>query len=263
MLDNFVYTIYYKCSVRKGSIAKKFSDIISIHNNKIYYETKKKYDKKTADKWLEDEFSGALYCHDAPSTSFYSYCYAYELQALAEKGLYFLPKSNTMIAAFDKKYLFSQIGIFPKIADMLNHLNENCPAFKRSRLVNKLADGNLKSGYVEYQEDGTEIIKGMQSIIACVSFMDNPDAGRGFDGNKIVVEEAGTFANWSESYNAMEPSIKDGDYYTGTMIVFGTGGDMEGGTIDFAEMFYNPDNYNMMPFENVWDKENTTDKTCG
>lgn len=63
--------------------------------NKIYYETKKKYDKKTADKWLEDEFSGALYCHDAPSTSFYSYCYAYELQALAEKGLYFLPKSNT------------------------------------------------------------------------------------------------------------------------------------------------------------------------
>ena len=63
--------------------------------NKIYYEIKKKYDKKTADKWLEDEFSGALYCHDAPSTSFYSYCYAYELQALAEKGLYFLPKSNT------------------------------------------------------------------------------------------------------------------------------------------------------------------------
>ena len=63
--------------------------------NKIYYETKKKYDKKTADKWLEDEFSGALYCHAAPSTSFYSYCYAYELQALAEKGLYFLPKSNT------------------------------------------------------------------------------------------------------------------------------------------------------------------------
>ena len=63
--------------------------------NKIYYEIKKKYDKKTADKWLEDEFSGALYCHGAPSTSFYSYCYAYELQALAEKGLYFLPKSNT------------------------------------------------------------------------------------------------------------------------------------------------------------------------
>ena len=62
--------------------------------NKIYYEMKKKYGKKIANKWLEDEFSGALYCHDASSTSFFSYCYAYELQNLAEKGLYFLPKTN-------------------------------------------------------------------------------------------------------------------------------------------------------------------------
>lgn len=63
--------------------------------NKIYYEMKKAYGKKVANKWLEDEFSGALYMHDAHSASFFSYCYAYELQNLAEKGLYFLPKTNT------------------------------------------------------------------------------------------------------------------------------------------------------------------------
>lgn len=62
--------------------------------NKIYYEMKKEYGKKVANKWLEDEFSGALYLHDCSSASFYSYCYAYELQNLAEKGLYFLPKTN-------------------------------------------------------------------------------------------------------------------------------------------------------------------------
>ena len=72
---------------------KPHSKLLSF--NKIYYEIKKEHGKKMANKWLEDEFSGALYCHDAPSTSFYSYCYAYELQNLAEKGLYFLPKSNT------------------------------------------------------------------------------------------------------------------------------------------------------------------------
>lgn len=72
---------------------KPHSKLLSF--NKIYYEIKKEHGKKIANKWLEDEFSGALYCHDAPSTSFYSYCYAYELQNLAEKGLYFLPKSNT------------------------------------------------------------------------------------------------------------------------------------------------------------------------
>lgn len=72
---------------------KPHSKLLS--HNKIYYEIKKEYGKKVANKWLEDEWSGALYMHDAPSASFYSYCYAYELQNLAEKGLYFLPKSNT------------------------------------------------------------------------------------------------------------------------------------------------------------------------
>lgn len=72
---------------------KPHSKLLSL--NKIYYEIKKKYSKEMANDWLELNFSGALYLHDAPSSSFYSYCYAYELQNLAEKGLYFLPKSNT------------------------------------------------------------------------------------------------------------------------------------------------------------------------
>ena len=175
----------------------------------------------------------------------------------------FIKKSLTLVAAYDKKYLFSEIGIFTKVMDMLNHLNEHCPAFKRSRLVNKIADGRIKSGYIEYTDDGTELSKGHQSSITCVSFQNNPDAARGADASKIIVEEAGTFINWNESYYAMEPSIKAGDYYTGMMIVFGTGGDMEAGTIDFAEMYYNPDNYNMMPFENVWDEDGLPDKSAG
>lgn len=175
----------------------------------------------------------------------------------------FIKKSLTLVAAYDKKYLFSEIGIFTKVIDMLNHLNEHCPAFKRARLVNKIADGRIKSGYIEYTEDGTELTKGFQSAITCISFQNNPDAARGADASKIIVEEAGTFINWNESYYAMEPSIKAGDYYTGMMIVFGTGGDMEAGTIDFAEMYYNPDNYNMMPFENVWDEDGLPEKPAG
>lgn len=74
-------------------MSKPHSKLLSL--NKIYYEVKKTYGKKVANEWLEDEWTGALYLHDAPSTSFYSYCYAYELKNLAERGLYFLPKSNT------------------------------------------------------------------------------------------------------------------------------------------------------------------------
>ena len=63
--------------------------------NKIFYETKKKYGLETAKKWLELEWNGSLYLHDSSSSSFYSYCYAYELSELVEKGLFFLPKTNT------------------------------------------------------------------------------------------------------------------------------------------------------------------------
>lgn len=42
--------------------------------NKIYYEVKKRCGKAVADEWFEDDFSGALYLHDASSSSFYSYC---------------------------------------------------------------------------------------------------------------------------------------------------------------------------------------------
>lgn len=63
--------------------------------NKIFYEITKEHGVKKAEEWFESEWNGALYLHDAASSSLYSYCYAYELKDLAERGLYFLPKTNT------------------------------------------------------------------------------------------------------------------------------------------------------------------------
>ena len=62
--------------------------------NKIYYETKKKYGKDTADEWFELEWNKALYCHDADTSTYLHYCFAYDLKDLAEKGLYFLNHFN-------------------------------------------------------------------------------------------------------------------------------------------------------------------------
>jgi hypothetical protein len=58
--------------------------------NKIFYELKKKYGVEVAKQWLKDEWIGFFYNHDAWSTSFYSYCMAYDLSNLAERGLYFM-----------------------------------------------------------------------------------------------------------------------------------------------------------------------------
>ena len=62
--------------------------------NKIFYEINKKYGLKTAREWLDAEYSGAFYLHDAPSASMKPYCYAYDLTRLATEGLFFLDNYN-------------------------------------------------------------------------------------------------------------------------------------------------------------------------
>lgn len=60
--------------------------------NKIYYEIKKKYGKDLANSWLEGEWNGQSYLHDFPSSSFLPYCYSYDLDEVAERGLFFIDK---------------------------------------------------------------------------------------------------------------------------------------------------------------------------
>lgn len=62
--------------------------------NKIFYELKKKYNLRTAKQWLETEYNGGFYLHDAPSTTYIPYCYAYDLTRLAKEGLFFLKNYN-------------------------------------------------------------------------------------------------------------------------------------------------------------------------
>lgn len=62
--------------------------------NKIFMELKKKYGLRTAKEWLDAEYSGSFYLHDAPSATYKPYCYAYDLTRLANEGLFFLEDYN-------------------------------------------------------------------------------------------------------------------------------------------------------------------------
>jgi hypothetical protein len=109
--------------------------------------------------------------------------------------------------------------------------------------------------------DGVTTWRGYNSEIFTLTFKDNPFASVGKSANIFLFEEAGTFDNLINSYNIAEPCWKDGSDMIGIPIIFGTGGDMEGGTRDFAEMYYNPDKYNLLAFENIW--EENKGATCG
>ena len=61
--------------------------------NKIYYELNKKYGFKTANEWVEREWTKALYMLDA-DTYFYPYCFAYDLKRFSRKRTFFLNNFN-------------------------------------------------------------------------------------------------------------------------------------------------------------------------
>lgn len=76
------------------------SDMMKPHTkllayNKIFYEITKQYGLQLAEEWLESEWNGAFYLHDAPTSTFVPYCYAYDLDKIVERGLFFINKFKT------------------------------------------------------------------------------------------------------------------------------------------------------------------------
>lgn len=101
-IDNFIDTDTVADSSIDGNSNVGRKDIVTLINempkphqkllafNKIYYELNKKYGFKTANEFIRNEWDGHLYLHDSNTSSFVSYCFAYDLKDLAEKGLYFI-----------------------------------------------------------------------------------------------------------------------------------------------------------------------------
>ena len=105
-IDNFVDQSTVADASIDGNSNVSHKDIVTLEKempkphekllafNKIYYEIQKKYGFQTANEWLRAEWIGWLYMHDANTTSFKHYCFAYDLKDLAEKGLYFIEGRN-------------------------------------------------------------------------------------------------------------------------------------------------------------------------
>jgi hypothetical protein len=62
--------------------------------NKIFYEMNKKYGYKVASDWLHNEWDGHFYLHDSHSSTWVPYCFAYDIENLVKKGLYFVKGFN-------------------------------------------------------------------------------------------------------------------------------------------------------------------------
>ena len=179
--------------------------------------------------------------------------YSYKSAAVASNNYFTKPNSLTIFGAYEKKFLYPK-GLFTMAANNIHFINEHSGWSMPSDVIQK--QDHVKASYIQVK-DGIKIEKGFKSELVALTFKDNPDAARGKDAEDIFFEESGAFGTpglLKQSYVATQDCVMAGAIKTGMITIFGTSGDMEGGTADYADMFSRPQAFGLLPFQNIWDE---------
>lgn len=167
----------------------------------------------------------------------------------------FFPDSYVIIASFLGDYADATMKM---ALEMSNFLNENTE-FRHPRLIDRKDE--IVSGYVE-KINGIEVKKGYKSTIKVMTFQHSAFKSAGKSATRMIFEEAGLFENLQDSYTISEPLFRDGEKMIGIPIIFGTGGDMEGRTQEFADVARNPSDWGLASYDNIYEHQNV-DARCG
>lgn len=153
---------------------------------KIFMELNKKYDLATANEWYEAEWTKALYMHDADTSTFIHYCFAYDLKDLAEKGLFFLnnfnyepPQHLSTFVDFIKEYISftsnrssGAVGLPNLIPYMYYFWKKDCEGDYATKSPDYYARQQIQRFI--YAVNQPYVRDGMQSAFTNVSVFDEP-----------------------------------------------------------------------------------------
>lgn len=106
----------------------------------------------------------------------------------------------------------------------------------------------VQAGYEIQDENNQWIEKGTKNKIHVRTMFNNPNLFKGLYLNDVVAEECGEFPNLIEFYNATEDTLTDGDKQIGTMMFYGTAGNVNKGSKDYKYIWEHPDEFNMIKF---------------
>jgi len=167
-------------------------------------------------------------------------------------------KNQRCYAMADMEEYLIKDGFLTKAFRGMNFMDSNT-AFNQPRLV----DQKLfkKAGY-RIPHLGVDVEKGSMNEIHGITLKDDPDKARGKAGNLGVFEEAGRLPGLKKAWEVCRSSYEKGVNVTGMMIAFGTGGADDSDFEGLSEMFYDPDAYGCLAFENIWDTGARGTKAC-
>ena len=105
-IDNFIDTdtvadasVDASSNIAQKDIVVLLSEMSKPHQkllafNKLYCEIQKMYGFKVANEAFEKMWNYAIYMHDFNTATFISYCFAYDIQDIVERGLFFIDNYN-------------------------------------------------------------------------------------------------------------------------------------------------------------------------
>ena len=155
----------------------------------------------------------------------------------------------TVLTAYQKEYLKDgKDGTLSKFKPSINFSFANTP-FPHLMLKNSPNEMSWQMGYKD--EYGVE--KGSLNQVLAVSAKDDSEKLRGKRG-WILFEEMGSFKGLLSLYDITRKSVEDGDYTFATMYLVGTAAESEADFSSAKTLLYNPDGYNILSIDNVFDR---------
>jgi hypothetical protein len=174
--------------------------------------------------------------------------FSYKAAAMLCRNYFHVRNSKNFVFASDKQYLTGD-GMLSKTWDIVSFIDDNT-AWSQPRLIDR--ELHKQSGYKK-NVNGADVTLGFKSQIIGVSLKDDPDKIRGKAGELIFFEESGSFSGLLKAWEVAMPTMRQGSKTLGTMIAFGTGGEEGPGFEGLEELFYHPEAYDCLAFDNDWD----------
>lgn len=140
--------------------------------------------------------------------------------------------NKTYVDDFMSKWRFSDSRLPPELAI--------------KRLVDN--DDEVIAGYTIKDSHGAWKDMGTMNTVYARTMHTNPNMFKGLYLNDIISEEIGEHEKWIEFYGASKDCLMSGNQQVGTMVAFGTGGNVNKGSKDFKKVWHEAENFNFVKF---------------
>lgn len=182
---------------------------------------------------------------------------SWKAASMAERNYSCIKGSNTFMLANDSTFL-TEDGLWSKWLGMRDWQIANALGLGKESDYKK--DRSKMHFEASREVNGRKV--GFLSNVIGVSLNNSWQKARGKRGKLVIYEELGKFPNADKAWRINRKSMESANVVYGLQLGFGTGGTVGADFEALKAMFYDPEAYNILCFENIYG-ENKENKKVG